>query len=388
MNILIAPDKFKGTLDARQAALAIQRGIRKVIPALSRCTIDLCPLADGGDGTVSVLVEAVAGRVVPILTEDPLGRPVYAGVGLARIEGVPTALVESASASGLALLKPSELNPYTASTSGTGKLVSYFLHRARSEFSEISKVLVCVGGTATLDAGLGALAAMGASLLDETGAPLHKGDRLLFRTHAIDPSGMDLPGRDGRPEVQIATDVTHSMLGESGCVRTFGPQKGLHPSEFGPFEEAMRRVANLYGKVFGIDPGFLPRSGAGGGLAGGLAAAENAQLLDGFEIVATALRLRERIANADVVITGEGAVDRTSFEGKAIGKVVTLASSLNKRVAILAGRIEDSVVDSRLCGAFKLSLESLCRYPKEAVYNAANLLEIAAERWALEYSTQ
>jgi len=165
-------------------------------------------------------------------------------------------------------------------------------------------------------------------------------------------------------------------------------KKGLHPSEFGPFEEAMRRVANLYGKVFGIDPGFLPRSGAGGGLAGGLAAAENAQLLDGFEIVATALRLRERIANADVVITGEGSVDRTSFEGKAIGKVVTLASSLNKRVAILAGRIEDSVVDSRLCGAFKLSLESLCRYPKEAVYNAANLLEIAAERWALEYSTQ
>jgi glycerate kinase len=380
LKILIAPDKFKGTLDARQVSEAIQRGILRARPDLGPYATILCPIADGGDGTASVIVEALRGGWVPVETQDPLGRPIVARVGLVDMGGRTTAIVESATASGLALLRPDEKDPVHASTFGTGRLIEACLGAETKEISEISSIVVCVGGTATTDAGLGAICALGAKLYDQKGRLLDPYDAVLFETRGIDPGDLLSFSELDEGPLRVATDVESPLLGPSGAVSTFGPQKGIKPDEIPRFEEAMTRVCRLYEEVFGLDVSVLPRAGAGGGLAGGLAAACGAVLEDGFELVAAATKLRDLMADVDFVITGEGAVDRTSFEGKAIGKVVELSKLHDVRVVVIAGRIDEDVFPRPPVVAV-LSLESLAGDSWDPMKDAARLVEIAATTW-------
>lgn len=385
LKIVIAPDKFKGTLEARQAACAIERGIRRVRPDLPPDVTVLCPIADGGDGTAAIVVEALGGDWVDLQTEDPLGRPIAAPVGVVRRNGRPTALVESAAASGLALLRSEEIDPVHASTFGTGKLIEACIGQRAAGLEDVSAIVVCVGGTATTDAGLGALRALGATLLDPDGSPLGPYDALLFETRVIDPEGLPSFARFEGGRFEVATDVANPMLGPRGAVAAFGPQKGVKPHEIPRFEEAMRRLCRLYAEVFSLDVSGLPRAGAGGGLAGGLAAACGAALTDGFALVSDAARLEGHLAEAGVVITGEGAVDTTSFEGKAIGKVVEMARLHDVKVAVIAGKIDEAVVPPRPPVEALVSLDSLAAYPEESLDNAAGLVEVAAARWAEEF---
>ncbi len=382
MKILVAPDKFKGSLDAGGVARAIRRGILEALPELEAEAIRLCPLADGGDGTASVLVDSLGGSWLELPTYDPLGRPVVARVGLVRRGGTTAAVVESASASGLALLEPHELDPVRASTFGTGKLVRDCVRLPGTDAPAAESVLVCVGGTATVDAGLGALAALGARLLDRGGRVLGPGDSLLFDTARIEPDWRMLEVLQHDVGFEVATDVTNPLLGPRGAVSAYGPQKGVSAERLATFEEAMRRVCDLYAEVFGVDVSDTPRAGAGGGLAGGLMAATGATPCDGFELVAEAVDLRTRVAEADVVVTGEGAVDRTSFEGKALGKVIDLARTQGKEVVVIAGRVDEEALPTDSTVVFYVALESLATYPGEAHDRAPALVEAAAYSWA------
>lgn len=384
-KILIAPDKFKGTLSAREAASAIERGIRRVRPELPASATVLCPLADGGDGTASIVVEATAGYLIGVGTEDPLGRPITASIGVAEWNGSKTALIESAAASGLALLGPDEVDPVRASTFGTGGMIRASIAREMSGLEDIGAIVVFVGGTATTDAGLGALSALGVGLYDQDGKPLGPHDGILLETRHIDTGTLTaLDGLD-QGRFQVATDVTNPMTGPRGAVAAFGPQKGIAPRDIPLFEDAMRRICRLYEETFGIDVSAFPRSGAGGGLAGGLSAAFGADLTDGFEFVSRATGLESRLAGADHVITGEGAVDRTTFEGKTIGKVIDLAQRHGVRVTVIAGRIDEETVIPTPPVEACLTLESLASYPKEPMDDARGLLECAASRWAEDF---
>ncbi len=389
MKIVIAPDKFKGSLSAAEVASAIDRGIRRARPDLPSDATVLCPMADGGEGTASIMVEALGGYRVEVPTHDPLGRPITASIGVVRRNGRKTAIVEAASASGISLLDQSELDPAHASTFGTGEMLRACLSRQEGPLEDLEAVIVTIGGTATTDAGLGALAALGVVLLDAHGRTLGPYDEVLLRTVEVDarmlqPSGF---GRDASTDENfvVATDVTNPMVGPSGAAAVFGPQKGIREEEIPRYEEAMVRICQVYHRVFGRDVSHIPGAGAGGGLAGGLVAAYGAVLKDGFSMVADAVGLEYILADADIVITGEGAVDRTSLGGKTIGKIIGMAGRHGVDVAVIAGRIDDPDV---LLGAgvkAALSLEQFASDSDESIRNATALLEAAASKLAEDH---
>lgn len=296
-TLLAAPDKFRGSLGAREAAAAIALGARDA----GWEAVEL-PLADGGEGTL----EALGGANRHTVVTGPLGEPVEAGW---RFDG-DDAIVEMALASGLTLSGGRDRNdPIAATTRGTGELIAAALAAgARS-------VVVGIGGSATTDGGEGALEALA--------------DWLPFPAHGA--------------RVQVACDVTTLFV---DAARVFAPQKGASPGQVRELERRLERLAVVYQDRFGVDVGALPGSGAAGGLAGGLAAA-GASLRPGFELVARLVDLDEAIRGADLVVTGEGRLDRTSFEGKVVGGVAACAASADVPVFVVAGDV-DSKAGARL----------------------------------------
>ena len=319
---LVAPQEFKGTLTAAEAAAALAEGLREGAPGVE---LDVAPLADGGPGTVDALLAGVGGERVVCTVPGPLGTPVRATYGL--LDGGRTAVIEMAAASGLSLLPPDARDPWRASTGGTGALMRDALERG------CERLILGLGGSATTDGGTGALAALGWRFLDAHGDPLPPGGGALARLARVDPSGRH--PRLAHVELRVATDVTSPLLGPDGAARLFGPQKGADAATVDALESALARLAEI------VSPGLAatPGAGAAGGLGFGLRALAGGQLVSGYGLVARTLRLPERLALAQGVLTGEGRFDRQTALGKGPGALAREARALGVRTVMFAGAV-------------------------------------------------
>lgn len=329
MRVLVAPDKFKGTLTAEQAARAVARGWRREDPGSE---LDLAPMADGGEGTLEALVAALGGERRRLTVAGPLGDPVEAEYALVPARDGPLAVVEMARASGLGLLSPARRDPKRTTTRGTGELVLDACRRGAR------RVLVCIGGSATNDAGAGMAQALGVRLLDAVGRDLPPGGAALLQLARIDLSGLDPAVR--RSEVLVACDVDNPLVGPAGASAVYGPQKGATPEDVQLLDRALRRFAAVVRRDLGVDVRGLPGAGAAGGLGAGLVAFLGARLRPGVELVMEAARLWERMERADLVVTGEGSFDQQSLRGKVPAGVLRAAAERGVPALVLCGRAE------------------------------------------------
>ena len=335
MRILIAPDKFKGSLTAVEATKAIARGVKRVFP---RACVEPFPMADGGEGTVRALVSAAGGRMVRRRVHGPLGKLVVACFGrLKTARG--TAVIEMAQASGLNLIQASQRNPLRTSTFGTGELI-------RAAFTlGCRKIIIGIGGSATVDGGAGMVQALGVKFFDarerELRQPLGGGD--LDQILRIDSSGLK-PGISN-PRVLVATDVQNPLLGPMGAARMFGPQKGATPAMVERLERNLRHYAKILCRdVLGNPTAFsslvsFAGGGAAGGLGVGLRAFLGAEFASGAQVVMRYGNFDAKLRRADLVITGEGRLDAQSLQGKAPLTVARQAKRFGLPVLVLAGSV-------------------------------------------------
>lgn len=345
MRVLVAFDKFKDSLTALEACRIAAQALRS---RPGDWTIDLCPLADGGEGFSEILTAAAGGRLVAAVATGPRGNSVAASIGLAPLASVPpaararlaavspadssksgVAIIEMAAASGLALLARHERDPWLTSTFGTGELI-----RQAGDFG-VAAVILGVGGSATHDLGLGALAALGLEFKSSGGELVSP--PIPARWCEIDRvAGQVVPGL---PPIWIACDVTNPLLGPRGAAATYGPQKGLRAADLSRLDHESARLGLMLCAHCARPDALMdaPGAGAAGGISFGLMTAAGAGLLPGFELVADWLALDRRLAAADLVITGEGRFDDSSLSGKGPGAVATRALALGKRVHVFAG---------------------------------------------------
>jgi glycerate kinase len=369
MRLLIAPQEFKGSLSARQAAAAIAEGIRRALP---EAEVDLLPMADGGPGTVEALVAACGGRCLQSSVTDPLGRPIEAVWGL--LEDAASAVIEMAAASGLVLLRAEERDPRVASTYGTGQLIRAALD------SGCRRIIVGVGGSATNDGGAGMAQALGARLLDERGDELPaSGGRALARLGRIDVSGLD--PRLAGCRVLVAVDVTNPLCGPTGASMVYGPQKGATPEMARELDAALTHYAHVIERDLGVAVAELPGAGAAGGLAAGLVAFLGAEVGPGVDLIAEAAGLADRLARADLVLTGEGRLDAQTSYGKTVAGVARMAKERGLPVIALAGEVAADAASLREQGIdAALSIAPGPMTLAESEARAAELLSAAAER--------
>ena len=363
MRVLVAPDKFRGTLTARQAAEAIESGWRRERP---EDLLDLAPLADGGEGTLDALVPPEAGHRIRRSVTGPLGDEVEAEAGIRGAVGV----VEMARASGLELLAPDHRDAARATTRGTGELMAAVLAEG------VSTLLVCLGGSATNDGGVGMAAALGGRFLDDQRRPIGDGGGALLQLAFIDVR----PVLDAVRTVEVVavTDVDNPLCGPSGASTVFGPQKGADPEEVLLLDGALRHLAAVAARDLGLDRSRDPGAGAAGGLGFGLLAFTGARLRPGVEVVMEAVGFQERLRNADLVITGEGSLDEQSLHGKVPAGVLRTAKTAGVRVAILCG-----VASVQPEGAMLRSLVERVGH-EAATTDARRSLELLAQELALE----
>ncbi|MBB5030779.1 glycerate kinase [Prosthecobacter vanneervenii] len=324
MRILIAIDKFKGSIPASVAAKSIASALAQALPG---AVCDLCPIADGGEGTAEAVVTALNGEWCEAATFDAQSRPVTARYGLATSAGQSEAVMEMSAASGLAMVSDLPLNPATASTWGTGLMLQDALERG------VKRIVIGIGGSATNDAGIGMAAALGFRFLDAAGAVL---DPIIANIDRL--ARIEQPVDFTPPEILVACDVNNPLLGSHGCTRIYGPQKGVTDFEF--FENRVRLLADVAKRDLGADHRDVPGAGAAGGLGFGLMTFCGARLTSGFDLIADLVHLHERIAVADLIITGEGRMDAQTLHGKGPMGVADMAHELGKPVAAFAGAIE------------------------------------------------
>jgi len=331
-RFLIAPDKFKGSLSAPQAAAAIADGIRRVRPT---AVIDLCPIADGGEGFMETMAAALGGRWVGCPAVDALGRPIDSRYWLAETAEGPVAVLEMAETAGLWRLGEDERDPRATSTRGTGMQIA---HAAGG--LPLARIVLGLGGSATNDGGAGMAAALGLEFRDGGGGLLDPIPRNLQRLARVD-AGRRIP----LPEIVAACDVKNPLLGVQGATAVFSGQKGATAEDSLFLEAALARLVEVTGgEAFAAEPG----AGAAGGLGFGLRRFAGARLVPGFELLAGLLGLEARIRRADLVVTGEGSLDSQSLAGKGPVALARLAGSLGVPVSAFCGRVDPTMRDSGL----------------------------------------
>lgn len=324
MRVVVAPNAFKGSLTASQAAAAMALGVRDVHPEAEVVEV---PVADGGDGTVEALVSALHGDYLTTDVEGPVGDPVQATYGLT--DHGRMGVVELASASGLTLIPAERLNPRNASTYGFGQLLQA-VRRAGA-----SKVIAGIGGSATNDGGAGMAQALGYRLLDVDGRDLPRGGAALARLERIDAAGFDRAWQTA--SVEVACDVTNPLTGPQGASAVYGPQKGADEATVRELDAALSRLALVIERDLGKKVADVPGAGAAGGAGAGLLAFLDARLVPGAPLIVTASGFDEKLAGADLVITGEGRVDSQTAYGKAPGEVAKRAKAARIPVLLIAG---------------------------------------------------
>lgn len=356
MRVLIAPQEFKGSLAARAVAEAIARGISAAYPDAE---LDLLPMSDGGPGFLEALHVAMpASERVSVPARDPLRRPVDASI----LHSGDTVFIEAAGANGLWRLAPAELDPLYAGTEGVGDLL------LAAAALEPRRIVIGVGGSATNDGGAGMARTLGARFYGMDGGELPPGAAPLAEAVRID---WDPPAAFQGIEITVASDVQNPLVGDEGAATVYGPQKGATPPQVDQLDAALFRYATAIRRSLGVDVATMPGAGAAGGLGAGLVAFLGAQIVSGFEVVAEAIGLRERIDKADLVITGEGSYDAQSAMGKVTGRIAGLASDQGRDVIILAGRATTTRQDV-------VELVSYAADEEESIASAARLLERAA----------
>jgi glycerate kinase len=365
MRVLVAPQEFKGSLGADEAATAIRAGLRRARPSWQ---FDILPFSDGGPGFIDALRRAVVADTAAEIVEDALGRQVLGRFIIFRADH--SVAIEAAQANGLYHLAPADRDPLRADTFGVGQLVAAALATSPP------RMVIGVGGSATTDGGAGMARALGARFLDEAGSDLPRGGAVLANLAAI---GWSPPPALQGVEIVVACDVTNPLVGPKGAAAVYGPQKGATPAQVDILEAALVRYAAVVKRSLGIDIATLPGGGAAGGLAAGLYAFLGARLASGFDIVAEATGLAARFSAADLIVTGEGSFDSQSLQGKTTGRLIEMARAAGKPCVVFAGRTDGE-------GPTVLSLSALEPDPAASMRNAAALLEELAFRCASAFT--
>jgi len=365
MRILIAPDKFKGSLSASAAAEAIARGLRAVWPDAQ---FDLAPIADGGEGFAESLAVALDAEWVKVASEDAIGRPIEARYAWQPAERL--AILEMSEASGLHRIAPGERDPLRADTFGTGLLIAHAVARGAR------RILVGLGGSATTDGAIGMARALGFRFLDHDGHDFSVTPGTLQSLARIErPAEMRLP------EIFAACDVQNPLLGERGAARVYGPQKGADANTVDFLDTALTRLADVCAASLACDHRNVPGAGAAGGLGFGLLTFCNATIRPGFDMIAETLHLEARIAAADLVITGEGRIDDQTLDGKGPAGVAALARKAGRPVIAFGGSITAAAGSSGIFDAV-VPIADRPLTIAEAMREAAVLLERAGIRAA------
>ncbi|MGG6311384.1 glycerate kinase family protein [Paenibacillus macerans] len=329
-TFVLAPDSFKESMTAMEVCVAMEKGLRKVFPAANYIHV---PMADGGEGTVQSLVDASGGQIYSKVVKGPLGEPVTAQYGILG-DGV-TAAIEMASASGIHHVTKGNKNPLITTTYGTGELIRECLDKG------IKKLIIGIGGSATNDGGTGMAEALGTGFLDAAGHALPRGGGYLDRLERIDISALD--PRLQQVSMIVACDVTNPLCGEHGASRVFGPQKGATPEMVRQLDAGLAHYAEIVKRQLDKDVRDIPGAGAAGGLGAGLLIFTQAVLRKGIEIVIEHTGLKQKIAEADVVFTGEGGIDFQTKFGKTPYGVAKAAKESGKKVIAVAGYIGDGI---------------------------------------------
>ena len=326
-RITIAVDSFKGSLSSREEADAFEAGFRTRIPD---CEVRKVSIADGGEGTVDALVETLNGDYVEARVADPLGRPIVARYGV--IDGGTTAVMEMSAASGLPLIAPEERNPLLTSTYGTGEMIVHAMERGCRKF------LVGIGGSATNDGGTGMLRALGFRFLDAEGRELVGGGEILERIAEIDSS--NARKELSECEFVVACDVTNPLYGPEGAAYVFAPQKGADAAMVKRLDQGLRTYARAIERYNGVQVDQIAGAGAAGGLGGGFKALLGARLERGIDMVLNAMQFDKIIAGSDLVITGEGRIDRQTTMGKAPSGVLREATAQGIPTIAIGGAVQ------------------------------------------------
>ena len=334
-KIVLAFDSFKGSLASCEVAAAFASGLRSAVPGVQVVAL---PIADGGEGTLETLVGALRGEYIHKCVQGPLGTPVSARYGV--VEGGGCAVVEMAAASGLTLLAPQERNPWLATTYGTGELIADALERGCRKF------LVGIGGSATNDGGVGMLRALGYRFLDKNGAELQGGGNILGSIARIDAAKVHTALRDS--EFIVACDVDNPLYGENGAACVYAPQKGADEAMVQKLDSGLRNYAAAVRDFTGRDVAQIPGAGAAGGLGAAFVAMLGAHLVPGVSMVLDALSFTSVIADASLVVTGEGRIDRQTMMGKAPCGVLRAARACGVPVVAVGGSVVEC---EELCSA-------------------------------------
>lgn len=361
MVILIAPDKFKGSLSAAEVCVAVRQAL---LSANSSLTIIELPLADGGEGTCELLTAYNGGAMRPVRVRDPLFREIDSEYGVSK-DG-STAFLEMAKASGLQLLKKEERNPMVNSTVGTGDLIRDALNHG------VEQIIMGVGGSATNDGGMGMAAALGVNFYSTSGEKLHPIGQNLKRIHTIDISG-------AHPRLQnvvftIFCDVDNPLHGPRGAAYIFSPQKGADENMIRELDEGLKHYEKLLEGTVNKKVNF-PGAGAGGGLPASIKALANVTVRGGMDFVIQFTRLEEQVRGADVIITGEGKVDEQTLSGKVVKGIADLSRKYNKDLFVIAGKNDLDKESIRKLGPKKIvTLMNENISEGEAIRNAFQLI--------------
>lgn len=369
MKIIIAPDSFKGSASALEVANAIKEGVQRVF---SHAQLEIIPMADGGEGTVQSLIDATGGKILVERVVGPLENEVEAIYGI--LGDNRTAVIEMAQASGLTHVAPEERNPCITTTYGTGQLI-----KAALDYG-CRKLIIGIGGSATNDGGAGMAEALGVKLLDSNGHEIQRGGGSLDSLDKIDISGID--PRLNSTEIIVACDVNNPLNGKDGASNIYGPQKGATPDMILKLDRNLFHFSTILQRDLNINKivANIPGSGAAGGLGAGLIAFLNAELRSGIDIIIDATDFKNRIKDANIIITGEGRIDSQTIFGKTPIGIAKLAKSYNIPVIAIAGGISDGAEK-----VFSFGIDAIIDIVAEpmslnyAMSNAISLISNAAE---------
>jgi glycerate kinase len=326
MRIVIAPNAFKNSLDAAEVAEAISKGLQQ---SKLDCETVCFPVGDGGDGTGELLINHLKGKKINATVHDPLGRIIESSFGI--IDNGTTAVIEMADASGLRLLKPEEYDPLHATTFGTGELIKAALDK------EVKKIIICIGGSATVDAGTGILQALGVKFFDANEKELQHLPASLKNIFAVNLLGLDK--RLFKTELVVLCDVENTFLGDHGAVKVFGPQKGATKNDMQQLEEGFKRLCNIVYDESGKDMSMIRHGGAAGGVAAAMHTFLHANLVNGIQYFLEITRFNDILNNADLIITGEGSLDTQTLQGKGPFGVAQKAKEKKLPVIGVAGKV-------------------------------------------------
>lgn len=370
MRVIVAPDSFKGSLSSIQAATAIERGInRAAVKVGQNVDVIKIPIADGGEGTVAAIITGTGGRFEKTTALNPLGEAIESFFGILPDR---TAVIEMAAASGLNLIKPEERNPLLTTTYGIGQLITKALDAGCKNF------IIGIGGSATNDGGVGMAQALGVEFLDQNGRPIRFGGGELGKIRSIDLSAIEPRLEDAI--FTIASDVKNVLCGPEGASVIFGPQKGATPEMVKVLDHNLLHLADLIKQELGKEIALAPGSGAAGGLGGGLMAFLNAEIRPGIEIVMELTGFREKVRDADLIITGEGATDYQTMFGKVPYGVAQVAKEYHKPVICISGTLGsgyEKLYDAGINAFFSIVNRPMTL--EEAIQTGEELLEKAAE---------